>query len=376
MPPKRSQPQRPNSSAQRQLAQKHRQQQQQEQQQLPPAELPADDEYARVLLAQNRLLLGPTTQPPADSAALAPQQALLAVVADAFADTISREDLPHQLRQIKDLFLQRDFTTLFTSAALLPVYAAEYIPGRALCYRDIFLRIAPLRDVLRAGGRIVCLGAGNGAEILGIASALHGMRPDASPLAVHAQDLSSYGDVVPSLVASIRKTLGLGETDLVVETSVADLLDRRAVAESVAPLVAAASLVTAAFVLNELLATSKSGFAALVSSLLTSLAPGSLLLVIDSAGSFSEVTLGGSSGGAAAATPSGADAASAQASAELQSQSRAAARTYMAFDLLDAIKALRVVESYDAIWYRFDKRLTFPLKLNNMRYFLRLYQKI
>eukprot|EP00842_Homolaphlyctis_polyrhiza_P002442 jgi/Hompol1/3199/HPOL_003160-RA len=305
-----------------------------------------------------------------------PQQALLDIISDAFAVTLADPSFGERLRTIKDLFLSRDFAAIFTNHELLPVYAAEYLPGRALCYRDIFMRIDELRSTLAAGGHVLCLGAGCGSELLGIASTIHAM-PSHPTLTVHIQDLSSYGSVIPALESELRSRFALPNESLAIETSVSDLTDTNAVESSLVPLIARSKLITAMFVLNEILSTSKRGFTALISKLLQHMQKDAYLLVVDSAGSFSEVAVGSSSSSSSSSQPvsNGSQQQSSETDSPASAAQQSTGRVYMSFDLLDAIQALRIVSSYDAIWYRFPPQVSFPLKLNNMRYFLRVYQK-
>ncbi|KAI9335036.1 hypothetical protein DFJ73DRAFT_852410 [Zopfochytrium polystomum] len=113
------------------------------------------------------------------------------------------------------------------------------------------------------------------------------------------------------------------------------------------------------FLTNELLATSKRAFVALVRLLVARMRPGACLLVVDSAGSFSEVAVGAGGGGGSGGGGGGAE----------------APRKYMVYTLLDAVGAFEVLEQTDSRWYRFPDGLAYPLKLNNMRYFMRLYRR-
>ncbi|KAH9277160.1 hypothetical protein BASA83_000020 [Batrachochytrium salamandrivorans] len=332
-------------------------------------ELPIESAYTELLTVQTALLTSNAAQTAAygicsimsgisHREATLPQQALLGVVHHAFADIFADPQFATHLRSIKDLFLERDFTAIFTNPSYLPVYAAEYIPCRALCYRDLFLRIEELRTGLLQGGQILCLGAGNGSEALAIGSALHGMQT-ASPLRVHIQDRSSYGSVLSRLAESMQSQLGIGSPGFHISESTGDLLEMADLTAFVLPLVSDSKLITAMFLLNELLATSKRGFTVLMSQLIQHMSTGSYFLVVDSAGSFSEVALGTDQ----------------QAVTHNQRQ-QLQKRTYMAYEFLDPIQAFRICASYDSIWFRCDSNLSFPLKLNNMRYFLRLYQKL
>jgi hypothetical protein len=53
-------------------------------------------------------------------------------------------------------------------------------------------------------------------------------------------------------------------------------------------------------------------------------------------------------------------------------------RRYWVYNLLDAIPALKPLVKENSLWYRYpgvELKLKYPLKFENMRYFLRIYQK-
>ena len=53
-------------------------------------------------------------------------------------------------------------------------------------------------------------------------------------------------------------------------------------------------------------------------------------------------------------------------------------KKYWIYSLLDAIPSLKILHSVDSEWYRYpgvEKGLKYPLKFENMRYFVRIYQK-
>ncbi|KAJ3163660.1 hypothetical protein HDU86_000247 [Geranomyces michiganensis] len=281
-----------------------------------------------------------------------PEQHLLDLILAAFKDdTLTADEKAERLRTIKSLFFNREYNAIFTNQDLLPVYASEYIPGRALCYRRMFMTNRYLRGVLRSGGRVVSLGAGNGSELLGVAAAMAGMeRLDSPPPAVdahvtmHIQDLSQYANVLQALEGAVRARYAVSPERLTVETSTSDLLaPTPSQLESLTKTFATATLTTAFFVLNELLATNKSAFVRFITLLLRSMAPGALFLVVDSAGSFSECAVG--------------------------------SQNYMVYHLLDNVKDLEILASEDAVWYRVPANLAYPTKIQNMRHFVRLYKK-
>ncbi|KAI9208724.1 uncharacterized protein BJ171DRAFT_489766 [Polychytrium aggregatum] len=301
-----------------------------------------------------------------------PEQSLLNCIREACAPTLSSPDFEAKIRKIKQLFFVRDFGGIFNDPELVPAYSAEYIPGRALCYRELFTAHDELRQVLlKDQGHVFALGAGAGSELVGLVSAMLGIdkfatymqkRTAASAaadeipgseaekrklprLTLHLQDIADYSCVLQPLEAAMRTHYRLPETRLTIESSVFDILDESPEAKALLLAhLSKATLVTAMFILNELLANNKKDCVRLVTQLVRETAVGSLLLVVDSAGSFSEVKVGQGN--------------------------------YMIYHLLDSIQGLEVVLKADSQWYRFPEDLNYPLRLNNMRYFLRLYRRV
>lgn len=132
-----------------------------------------------------------------------------------------------------------------------------------------------------------------------------------------------------------------------------NLLDRDAIqSPEMLHLFKESDIITCCFLLNEIISTSKAAFALLIQTLVSNMKKNSYLLVIDPASDFSEIDIGNNN----------------QTSNSSQ---------YLLFHLLDAIQAFEQVQSTNSTWYRFSPLLQaeFPIKLQNMRYFLRLYRK-
>lgn len=261
-------------------------------------------------------------------------QQLLDCIKYSLSDHLMHPLLNEKLKTIKKLFYNREFEALFSNVDLCQAYACEYMPSRALCYKYVLSRLIQLKDV----EYIYCMGAGNGAELMAIGS----MSADNRKI-IHIQDMTDY-HLLHDLLASIK------DHSLQLETSTFDLTQEP---EKMIVPVSKASLITACFLFNEIINTSKSGFVKIIQNLLANMQDGAFLLVIDSAGSFSETTIGGN--------------------------------VHMLFKFLDNLKSLEILEQSDATWYRFDKGLRYyrrfsfcryPLRLNNIRYFIRLYRKV
>jgi len=50
-------------------------------------------------------------------------------------------------------------------------------------------------------------------------------------------------------------------------------------------------------------------------------------------------------------------------------------KQYMVYQVLDQIQGFKSILSTDSRWYRMPSGLSYPLKLHNQRYYVRLYRK-
>jgi 25S rRNA (uracil2843-N3)-methyltransferase len=242
---------------------------------------------------------------------------------------------------------------------------------RALCYFDMFLNSPTINRLLQSSCSIYSIGAGSGGELLGFSGALSFLRksgcgsPGNVSTTLHIQDIADYTFALKRLEDAMWQHLSHATFTSCASLQVSSAMPQdilsavrsddfsssaeRAIIESIQ----SADMITAMFLLNELLSTSKREFVALIKLIIQSMRPGALLLVVDSAGSFSEVEVGSG--------PS--------------DSSESNKRVYMVYTLLDSISALEVLEQANSKWFRFPKTLKFQIPLNNIRYFLRLYRK-
>jgi 25S rRNA (uracil2843-N3)-methyltransferase len=291
------------------------------------------------------------------------------------ADALARPDAGAQLATIKERFVARDYDAIFSNPALLPVYAAHYAPGRALCYLDLFRTEAVLLRFLlrRPRVRVLCIGGGAGSEVVALAAcrALLELRDPAPPasdgtapagaagrvLDVHVYDMGDWAALLEAQAAAMRACWGFtglgsapsdssegdGAGELRLQVLSGDVLAAAAAGDAeLVRQVARADLVTAMFVVNELFVARERAMA-LLALLHTHLRPGALLLVVDSAGDFSHLPVG--------------------------------RHTFMVYTLLDALRGWRRLVAHDAQWHRVPPGLRYPLELPHMRYFVRLYQR-
>ncbi|KAF9907965.1 hypothetical protein BX616_000270, partial [Lobosporangium transversale] len=154
------------------------------------------------------------------------------------------------------------------------------------------------------------------------------------------QDYVDWSPILEPMENVIRARMQLGPERLQCETEIGNVLD---LSDGLLARVAKADLITFMFVLNELFQDKKRTML-LVARIVAAMPKGAHMLVVDSAGSFSNLQVGG--------------------------------RTYMVYMLLDHLKDLEVVYQDDATWYRCPPSVTYPLKLENMRHFIRIYKKL
>ncbi|KAJ2846284.1 hypothetical protein J3B02_004448 [Coemansia erecta] len=270
------------------------------------------------------------------------EQSILNILRIICSEAIRNPDFGERLQTIKRLFYKRDFDGIFLQPENLPVYTAQYVPRRALCYYEIFS--APeLLQILQKRPTVYCLGAGSGSELLGISAAsCQALENDSgdTPITIHSQDYADWSPILISLERAIRYKWGIDEKHISYKFSVGDLL---CITPEIEAHIAQAQLVTVMFVFNELF-SDKANVMNFVKAMVKNLRKGSHFLLVDSAGSFSSVKVGN--------------------------------RDYMSYIFFDSLtQHFAPVLSFDSRWFRHSQGLEYPLGIENMRYFLRLYQK-
>ncbi|KAG0369671.1 hypothetical protein BC939DRAFT_436731 [Gamsiella multidivaricata] len=358
-----------------------------------------------------------------------PDQHILNVVKESCQDAFNLPSFTTTLQTIKSYFYDRNYDAVFQNPAHLPVYSARYAPSRALCYYHMFLDHPVLMRTLEGGpSTILCIGSGAGSELVGISAAMVHANPvpkikkkkksttaiseekkakgkDSSEadsevalkeeasvetsddtatfglnnlalsttsdtaiadsttaeeatatcskatkakksktnkhqVTIVMQDYVDWSSILDPMETVVRARMQLGPERLQCETEVGNVLD---LSDGLLERVAKANLITFMFVLNELFQDKKKTML-LVAKMVAAMPTGAHMLVVDSAGSFSNLRVG--------------------------------ERTYMVYMLLDHLKDLETVYQDDATWYRCPPSVTYPLKLENMRHFVRIYRKL
>ncbi|KAK2609270.1 hypothetical protein QQS21_002205 [Conoideocrella luteorostrata] len=330
------------------------------------------------------------------------QQVLLNIFSDAFASLLSSNRFPTLLQEIKQALFNREFGAAFANEEYLEVYAARWSPTRALCYAAVVLGIQdytnqtlllpegdgaepppagegaaqaeePAADVDADEGlgskpnqrlKMLCLG-GCAAEHVAFASYLQHTNSkgslslvDSGPWTLVCSVLQNQLTTPPplskyaSIAAKAANRRLVAEDQLSYSFIQADVLG---LAEArLAEIVGSQPLlVTLMFTLNELYTDGGIGKTTkLLRNLGKVLPSGSLLLVVDSPGSYSEAAVG-------------------------KEKKKYPMQWLLSHTLLESKVpeyTWEQLESRDSIWFRLPDGLSYPIQLENMRYQMHLYR--
>ncbi|CRK38446.1 hypothetical protein BN1708_007769, partial [Verticillium longisporum] len=363
----------------------------------------------------------PEEEPATPGLPLVLQQRILDIFRNTFADLFvaaaTEEDrdafvLTPLLQEIKAALFARNFDAAFSNArpALLDAYAARWSPTRALAYaaaltgltehlETLMLPVeeASAEDAEVSGSpegskknlRVVSFGGG-AAEIAAFAAYLHLVNAAKTPEdngepltgTIDLVDSAPWGPVVEALHGSLTTLPALSKyASAVAKATNAALVDPDLLSsaftrdnaltmsrDQLAGRLETANgdgtplLVTLLFTLNELYTTGGIGkTTAFLMNLTATVPEGSLLLVLDSPGSYSEAAVGKES------------------------------KKYPMHWLMDHCllkpeqresaqstggRYWEKIDSQDSVWFRLSESVTYPIPLENMRYQLHLYRAI
>ncbi|KAK9384217.1 hypothetical protein V1515DRAFT_612387 [Lipomyces mesembrius] len=317
------------------------------------------------------------------------QQSILSLLRRAFSAVYSDpETLADTIQSVKAHLYARDYAAAFESPDYLLAYAVRWSSTRALAYLHVLGDLCPhIPEILTSTSKkpnnkknILCIGGGAGGEVLALATLANDLG--AKNVNILAIDIAHWDDVFVSLRDAIRRGLGwdkkendenddIAKDSIQLQFSQMDILDAPCYLEGNGTAVLASDgdaleragsnvsyndkvdfgsldIITIMFTTNELFAQSKPRTLTLFRYITENCKPGTLLLLLESAGSYSHIQIG--------------------------------SKTFPVQFLLDHIMVddgagwEKVVQD-DCIWFRVQKGLKYPLELENMRFFLRLYRR-
>ncbi|KAF2025362.1 hypothetical protein EK21DRAFT_76588 [Setomelanomma holmii] len=341
---------------------------------------------------------------PAASLPLKLQQLILNIFKDSFAERFAT-DIKPLLQEVKGHLYNRDFVTAFGKTEYLETYAARWSASRALGYVDLFwslrarlwhgdggdsLENGQDDAVERKRRRVICLGGGAGAELVALAGVRnlelaavngeveHEAELPTTQLDFVAVDIADWTPVVSVLTKHITTAPTLSKyASAAIKAANAPLAtaDDLSIAfqqldvfngdlQTLKSLLEGTTLITLMFTLNELYSRSLALTQKFLLNLTETLSPGAMLLVVDSPGSYSTITLNGT-------------------------EKKYPMHWLLDHTLLnqasnngkDTSKSnqemkWKKIDEDESRWFRLDPALRYPIELENMRMQLHLYRRI
>ena len=330
------------------------------------------------------------------------QQLLLDVFKHSFGPHFDSA-FPATVQQVKHHLFNRNFNDAFGSESFLQAYAMRWSPSRALAYTQIFQTSEAMPSAISrmhpaSTKKVVCIGGGAGAELVALCAYLnligHPCANNHDPenkskisspdFAITIIDIANWSTVLKELhscmtaappiseysssVAKAANVALISPTACTLSFMQEDILGLKK--ENLAARFTGVVLVTLMFTLNELYSTSINLTTNLLLSLTIVLAPGALLLVVDSPGSYSTVSVEGPSSTGDSGT-----------------RKRYPMQWLLDHTLLESaaiggIKNASVerqwekLESRESEWFRLASELRYPVTLEDMRYQLHLYRRL
>ncbi|CCE66180.1 hypothetical protein TPHA_0P00220 [Tetrapisispora phaffii CBS 4417] len=293
------------------------------------------------------------------------------------------DELLSQIQTVKTDLYNRDYLSAFENNVKRTAYCCRWSPSRATAYSSLFAHLTEVTDVLTCKDGedqdVLCIGGGAGGELVAIASLfapsrsfdskyrtkriesedgdLHG-TPTKTTLNLHLVDVANWENVLKRLSDTIEdRWLYQGEMKYFNTTFTnKNILEMSNDEMHISNL----NLITLLFTTNEIFTEHKTESVKLFQKFNKSCKKGCYLLIVESAGSYSNITIG--------------------------------SKVFPIHFLVDTILVGKrsakkdfsgglgegswsLIKENDNIWYRGDTQLDYPMKLENMRIFYRLYRK-
>lgn len=273
-----------------------------------------------------------------------------------FKYVLAADDLQENIQRVKSDLYNRNYLAAFDCDDKRFAYVARWSPARALAYASLFSSLEPLRNLLADPNKEIkalCIGGGAASELVALGSVFAYLkRPNAdTPSNLHLEviDIADWSRVVKNLTTHMQSQWFYNHEKLSSNFVHGDVLTQDAASLRLPEL----DFVTLLFTTNELFCEKKTETIKFLHLLSSKCHKGALLLIAESAGSYSHITVG--------------------------------SKKFPVQFLVDTILAGRpghddgaweIVEQNESCWYRINtNEVEYPIKLENMRFFFRLYRK-
>lgn len=266
---------------------------------------------------------------------------IISLFKQAFEYVLASEDLTAFIQEVKGLLYHRDYLAAFNSDDKRYAYAARWTPARALAYSSLFGSHPEIVEVVRKPAKVLTIGGGACGEMVGLALMV-ARQNLGQPFELDIIDIADWRNVIGGLGAKMKETWFGGRDAMTTSFIHDDVLSYQ--------FDISYDLITILFTTNELFTEKRKETIAFLNRL-SGCKPGALLLMAESAGSYSNIEIG--------------------------------SKKFPVQFLVDMILvgkrgenngAWEVVSDSESCWYRV-KEADYPMKLENMRFFYRLYRR-
>ncbi|WPK26651.1 hypothetical protein PUMCH_004010 [Australozyma saopauloensis] len=275
---------------------------------------------------------------------------------ECFKYILASEELPEMVQLVKGELFNRNYIEAFNSEDKRLAYVARWVPARALAYASLFASLDEVLQMFRdpvEERRVLCVGGGAASEVVGLASLFSGIKlkdgNSSSSLHVDVVDIADWTNIVHKVSLHVQQKWLYDGTSFSSSFVCGDVLQLSAEELHLAE----QNLVTLLFTTNELFCEKRMETVRFLQLLSKNCRKGSYLLITESAGSYSHITVG--------------------------------LKQFPVQFLIDTILVGKpsekngpweIVQLSESCWYRVDDReIDYPVKLENMRFFYRLYRK-
>ncbi|CAI5755999.1 unnamed protein product [Candida verbasci] len=268
---------------------------------------------------------------------------------------LNSPELQSFIQIVKGDLYNRDYLSAFNSDEKRFAYVARWTPARALSYSSLFSSLKPIKALLQEPIQIknvLCIGGGAGSELIGLSSVFCRLKEynssSSSEIHINIIDIANWSTVINHFTKYIKENwLYHGEklsTNFICDDILITNTDLQ---------LNNLDLITILFTTNELFTEKRKETIKLLQKLNDNCKSGTLLLIAESAGSYSHIIIG--------------------------------ERKFPIQFLIDTILVGKpnenngvweIVNSSESCWYRINqKEVEYSMKLENMRFFYRLYRK-
>lgn len=292
---------------------------------------------------------------PAASKHSLPPDDTLRLFQDSFKFLFDSPNLEIFVQTVKGDLYNRDYSKAFSDDDRRMAYCVRWTPSRALAYGSLLATLDETKEVICSDeSNVLVIGGGACGELAAISSiytqsqSLKGAAEARSRINIDLVDIADWSKIVGKMANEIKKKWTYQDLDAFnVNFSCNDILTMDPADLNLGSL----DLITTMFTTNELFAEDKAKSLRFFQSLNKECQSGCYLLITESAGSYSHIEIG--------------------------------TKKFPIQFLVDTILLGKdqqsgdweCVKQNDSCWYRCDKGFQYPLKLENMRFFFRLYRK-